>query len=329
MLYLNETEIESLVKMPDVMRVVEDCFRLQGQGKATNQPRRRVYVPDGMMHVMFASLMRENEGYLGLKTYTAFPGIGVRFIFLLWDANSSELLSLMEANLLGQLRTGAASGIAAKYMANESIEEAGLIGTGRQAGTQLEAICLARNIKKVKIFSRNKDNREKFVKKMKKRVNSELIIVDDPSKAVKGSKIVCTMTNSSNPVFDGKDIEPGTTIIAAGSNRIANREIDDETFRKASQGRIVTDNLEGAKFESGDLVGAVNSNIINWGQVVEIGILANGTMSGRTSEDEVNLFLSQGVASEDVALGSEIFKLATEKKMGIKLPVDGFLKKPS
>ena len=150
MLYLNETEIESLVKMPDVMRVVEDCFRLQGQGKATNQPRRRVYVPDGMMHVMFASLMRENEGYLGLKTYTAFPGIGVRFIFLLWDANSSELLSLMEANLLGQLRTGAASGIAAKYMANESIEEAGLIGTGRQAGTQLEAICLARNIKNFK-----------------------------------------------------------------------------------------------------------------------------------------------------------------------------------
>ena len=329
MLYLNEKEIESLIDMPNVMRVVDECFRLQGKGMATNQPRRRVYVPNGMMHVMFASLIRENEGFLGLKTYTAFPGVGVRFIFLLWDANSSELLSLMEANLLGQLRTGAASGIAAKYMANESIEEAGLIGTGRQAGTQLEAICLARKIKKVKIFSRNKDKREKFVVSMKNRVNTELVTVDDPSKAVKGSKIVCTMTNASDPVFDGKDIEPGTTIIAAGSNRITNREIDDETFRKASKGRIVTDNLEGAKFESGDLVGAVRSSIINWGQVVEIGMLANGTMPGRLSKEEVNLFLSQGVASEDVALGSEIFKLAKEKKIGTKLAVDGFLQKPS
>ena len=114
MLYLNEKEIESLIDMPNVMRVVDECFRLQGKGMATNQPRRRVYVPNGMMHVMFASLIRENEGFLGLKTYTAYPSVGVRFIFLLWDANSSELLSLMEANLLGQLRTGAASGIAAK-----------------------------------------------------------------------------------------------------------------------------------------------------------------------------------------------------------------------
>ena len=329
MLYLNEREVESLIKMPDVMRVVDECFKLQGQGRATNQPRRRVYVPDGMMHVMFASLMRGNEGYLGLKTYTAFPGIGVRFIFLLWDANSSELLSLMEANLLGQLRTGAASGIAAKYMANESIDEAGLIGTGRQAATQLEAICLARDIKRVKIYSRNKDKRENFINRMQKKINSELINVDDPSKAVRGSRIVCTMTNASVPVFDGKDIEPGTTIIAAGSNKIANREIDDETFRKASQGRIVTDNLEGAKFESGDLVGAVNANIINWGQIVEIGMLASSAMPGRASEEEINLFLSQGVASEDVALGSAIFKLAKEKKMGTKLPVDGFLKKSS
>ncbi|MED5578724.1 MAG: ornithine cyclodeaminase family protein [Nitrospinota bacterium] len=329
MLYLNENEIESLVTMPDVMRVVDECFKLQGKGKATNQPRRRIYVPEGMMHVMFASLIRENEGYLGLKTYTAFPGIGVRFIFLLWDASSSELLALMEANLLGQLRTGAASGVAAKYMSNELIEEACLIGTGRQAGTQLEAICLAREIKRVKIYSRNKDKRDAFISRMQKKVNPELIAVDDPSKAVRGSKIICTMTNASDPVFEGKHIEPGSTIIAAGSNRISNREIDDETFRKASRGRIVTDNIEGATFESGDLVGAVNSKIINWGQVVEIGLLASGTMSGRSSEEEINLFLSQGVASEDVALGSELFKLAKEQNLGTELPVDGFLKKPS
>ena len=134
-----------------------------GEGRAPNQPRRRVFAPKGAMHVMFGGMVDENEGYLGLKAYTTFPGIGVRFIFLLWDANTSEMLSLMEANIQGQMRTGAASGVAAKYMAREDAAVAGLIGTGWQARSQLEALCCARDLKTVKVHSRRAEKREKFV----------------------------------------------------------------------------------------------------------------------------------------------------------------------
>ena len=279
------------------------------------------------MHVMFGGMVDENEGYLGLKAYTTFPGIGVRFIFLLWDANTSEMLSLMEANIQGQMRTGAASGVAAKYMAREDATVAGLIGTGWQARSQLEALCCARELEVVKVHSRRPEKREKFVSAMQGRVNAELVPVESASEAVKGSQIVCTITTAREPVFDGNDLEPGTTVIAAGSNRITNREIDDETFRRAAKGRIVTDNLEGAEFESGDLVGAIRANVIQWGQVSEVGLVATGAMPGRASDDEINLFLSQGVAIEDVALGAELYRRAKAQGVGAPLPVEGFFKK--
>ena len=327
MLYLSESDVKSLVNMSDVMDVVEKCFKAQGEGRAPNQPRRRVFVPKGTMHVMFGGMVDENEGYLGLKAYTTFPGIGVRFIFLLWDANTSEMLSLMEANVQGQMRTGAASGVAAKYMAREDASVAGLIGTGWQARSQLEALCCARDLKTVKVHSRRAEKREKFVSAMQGRVNAELVPVESASEAVRGSQIVCTITTAREPVFDGNDLEPGATVVAAGSNRITNREVDDETFRRAAAGRIVTDNLEGAEFESGDLVGAIRANVIQWGQVSEIGLIATGVMPGRASDEEINLFLSQGVAIEDVALGAELYRRAKAQGVGAGLPVEGFFKR--
>ncbi len=327
MLYLNESDVKQLVRMSDVMDVVEKCFRAQGEGRAPNQPRRRVFVPKGTMHVMFGGMVDESEGYLGLKAYTTFPGIGVRFIFLLWDANTSEMLALMEANVQGQMRTGAASGVAAKYMARADASVAGLIGTGWQARAQLEALCCARDLQLVKVHSRSPEKREKFVRAMREKVDAELVAVESAREAVRGSQIVCTITTARAPVFDGKDLEPGTTVIAAGSNRITNREVDDETFRRAARGRIATDNLEGAEFESGDLAGAIRANVIQWGQVSEIGLIATGAMPGRASDEEVNLFLSQGVAIEDVALGAELYRRARARGVGAELPVAGFFKR--
>jgi ornithine cyclodeaminase/alanine dehydrogenase-like protein (mu-crystallin family) len=268
-----------------------------------------------------------DQGFLGLKAYTTFPGIGVRFIFLLWDSNTAELLALMEANILGQLRTGAASGVGARYLAREDASEAGLFGTGWQARTQLEALCCARPLKRVKIYSRSAEKREKFVSRMQDTVEAELVPVETPAEAVRGSQIVCTMTNAREPVFDGNDIEPGTTVIPAGSNRATNREVDDETIRRAAEGRIVTDNIEGAQFESGDLIAAANKSVISWGQVIEIGHIAAGKMPGRSSEDEINMFVSQGVGIEDVALGGELYRRAKAQGIGREFQDEADFKK--
>ncbi len=212
-------------------------------------------------------------------------------------------------------------------MAREDARVAGLFGTGTQARSQLEALCCARPLERVKVYSRSGEKREKFVDRMKDRVPAELVAVETPAEAVKGCQIVCTMTTARDPVFDGADLEPGTTVVPAGSNRVTNREVDDETFRRAAEGRIATDDLKGAKIESGDLVRAVSAGAVTWGQVVEIGQIAAGSMPGRGSADEINMFLSQGVAIEDVAIGAELYKRARAQGVGQDLPVEGTFKK--
>ena len=192
---------------------------------------------------------------------------------------------------------------------------------------QLEALCCVRPLERVKIYSRSAEKREKFVDKMKGVVGAELVPVETPAEAVKGSQIVCTMTTAKDPVFDGNDLEPGTTVIPAGSNRATNREVDDETFRRAAEGRIATDDVEGAKIESGDLIRAVAGCAITWGQVVEFGQIAAGKMPGRASADEINMFVSQGVAIEDVAIGAEVYRRAKAQGAGRDLPLEGTFKK--
>lgn len=325
MLYLGEEEVQSLITMPDVLDLVDDAFKAQGEGAAPNQPRRRLHMPNGALQVMYGGL--PGAGYFGLKAYTTFPRIGVRFICLLWDSNTAELVALIEANILGQLRTGAASGVGARYMAREDARVAALFGTGTQARTQLEALCCARPLEQVKVYSRSGEKREKFIGAMKDRVDAELVEAESPEEALKGAQIVCTMTTAREPVFDGADLEPGTTVIPAGSNRVTNREVDDETFRRAARGRIATDDIDGAKIESGDLVRAVAAGAVSWGQVVEIGQIASGKMPGRGSADEINMFLSQGVAIEDVAIGAELYKRAKAQGVGQDLPIEGTFKK--
>ncbi|MEE9275721.1 MAG: ornithine cyclodeaminase family protein [bacterium] len=325
MLYINESEVKSLIDMPDVMEQVDRAFKAQGANQAPNQPRRRILMPKGTLHVMSGGLI--DQGYIGVKAYATFPGIGVRFTVLLWDSNTAELLALMESNIMGQMRTGAASGVAARYMARENAEVAGIIGSGWQGRAQLEALCCARALKTVRIYSRSAEKREKFVSVMQDKVEAELVPVASSAEAVRGADIVCTITSAREPVFDGTDLEEGVTVIAAGSNRATNREIDDETVRRAAAGRIVTDSLEGAQFESGDLIGAVQGRAITWGQVVELGLIASGAMPGRGSEEETNLFVSQGVAIEDVAIAAEVYRRAKETGAGKEFPREGFFKK--
>ncbi|MFQ5896009.1 MAG: ornithine cyclodeaminase family protein [Nitrospinota bacterium] len=317
-LYLTEEEVSRLITMPEAMEAVDAVFKAHGRGSALLQPRRRIFMPKGTLHVMYAGV--EERGVVGLKAYTTFPGIGVRFLYLQWNAHTAELMAVMEASILGQIRTGAASGVAARYMAREDAESLGLIGTGFQARTQLQALAAARPLRRVKVYGRDPERRKEFCDRMAPQMKAEFAPVGSASEAVRGSDIVCTITTAREPVFSGEDLEPGTTVIAAGSNRPDRREVDDETMRRAARGRIITDSVEGAQVESGDLILAVANRAIGWGQVHELGAVATGRMPGRGSAEEVNLFVSQGVAIEDVALGAELYRRAKERGVGKELP---------
>jgi ornithine cyclodeaminase/alanine dehydrogenase-like protein (mu-crystallin family) len=315
-LLLREPEVERLLDMPTALTAVEEVLRQHGLGQAPNQPRRRVHVPDGVLHVMAGGM--PIWGVMGLKAYTAVRG-KVRFVVLLFSTDTGELLALIEADRLGQIRTGAASGVATKYMARQEAGVVGIFGTGRQASTQLQAVCAVRPIREVRAYSRDPERRRRFCADMEKSLSCTVRPAESPAQVLTGSDIVITITSSKEPVFDGHLVERGQHLNVAGSNMIQKREVDDETIRRAN--RIVVDQLEDAQIESGDLVGPVERGITRWDRMHELGEVVCGKVPGRDRPDEVTLFKSNGLAIEDVATACKVWERARAEGIGVEVPM--------
>jgi len=310
-LLLREHHVTELLDIHTAMAAVEEVLRDQAEGQATNRPRYRVPSSTSLLHVMAAGDKR--LGVCGLKVYTT-ARTGTRFLVLLYDSDSGDMLAMIEADRLGQMRTGAASGVATKYLARESAETVGILGTGWQAESQLMAVCAARPIKSVKAYSRKPERREIFARKMTSMLRVEVSPAASPEEAVRGQAIVITATSAREPVLDGKWLEPGTHINAAGSNFASKAEIDIEAIRRASI--IAVDSIEQSKVEAGDLLPAIERGVIWWESVTELGQIVAGRAPGRTSEDEITIFKSNGIALEDIATARRLYALARERGMG-------------
>lgn len=310
-LHLSESDVEQLLSMPEALAVVEDAFRAWGDGQAINHPRRRIRVPQGFLHIMEAALI--DESVMGLKTYATVAG-GATFVVQLFDSDTGELIALIDADRLGQVRTGAASGVAAKHLARDDARTVGIIGTGYQAETQLEAVCTVRPIDHVRAFSRTRANRERFAQTMADRLNLSVDAVDDAEDAVRNADIVVTVTTAREPVLDGDKVKPGACVLAAGSNNVLRQEIDTSTLKRAD--RIVVDDLDQAEMECGELIAAVERGKVRWEAVHELREVVAGQVSGRESTDEITVFESQGVALEDVAVARRLIHLAQEQGIG-------------
>ncbi len=310
-LFLREHEVYELLTMEDALRVVEGAFRAWGDGQAINRPRTRLRVPKGFLQLMPAALLE--EGVMGFKAYTIVAG-RARFVVLLFDIGSGELLALIEADRLGQMRTGAASGVAARYLAREDARTVGIIGVGHQAETQLQAICAVRKIQKIKAYSRTAQRREAFAEKMSKQLGIGVLPIENAEEAVGDSEIVITITTAREPVLQGQWLSAGTCVLAAGSNHWMRRELDTEAVTRASL--IVVDDLEQAKIECGDLISAVESGVVRWEEIHELRHIVSGCVEGRRSPEEITLFESQGIALEDVAVGAHVLRLAKDGQWG-------------
>ncbi len=317
-LLLRERDVEDLLDMPTALEAVEEVLRQHGQEQAPNQPRRRVFVPGGVLHVMSGAMPA--WGVMGLKAYAAAKG-KVRFVVLLFSTATGELLALIEADRLGQMRTGAASGVATKYLARADAAVVGIFGTGWQARTQVQAVCAVRQIREVRAYGRDPERRKRFCADMEKLVGCPVRPADSPEQVVKGADIIITMTSSKEPVFDGRLLERGQHLNVAGSNRVQNREVDDETIRRAN--RIVVDQIEDAQIESGDLVGPVERGITSWDRIHELGAVVCGKVPGRERADEVTLFKSNGLAIEDVAAAWKVLERARAQGAGTEVPFLG------
>jgi ornithine cyclodeaminase/alanine dehydrogenase-like protein (mu-crystallin family) len=312
---LREEDVKALIGMPEALDAVELAFREQVAGTGINSPRHRVHQPNGVLHMMGGALTE--RGYWGCKVYTATRD-GVRFCVLLYDVESGALRAMIEADYLGQLRTGAASGVATRYLARSDADTLALFGTGDQAETQLAAIARVRPLRLVRVYSRKPERREAFAKRMARNLNLNVQAADTPEAAMKGANIITTATTSREPVFPGSSIVAGMHINAAGSNSVARSELDRTTIKRAT--RIFTDDLMQARAESGDLVMAYERNALIWEQVRPLADVVGGITVGRTSSNDVTLFESQGVALWDIALAATTYERALASNVGRNIP---------
>ena len=313
-LFLTEDDVARLLTMDDALRAVEEAFRQHGQGSTVNRPRTRVRVPQGILHVMAAGL--PPEGVLGFKAYTAFGGT-VRFHVHLYSAEDGRLLALMEADRLGQIRTGAASGVATRYLARPDASVVGIFGTGWQARSQLQAVCAVRMVREVRAYGRDPARRAAFSREMEATLGVPVRPASEPRAAVEGADIVITITTAKTPVFDGRWLAAGSHVNAAGSNFAERQEIDEATVTAARL--IVVDSKEQARIECGDLIGPASRGLLSWDQVHELGEVVAGKIPGRERAGDITLFESQGLALEDVAVAAVVYRKAVREQVGREL----------
>ena len=312
-LFITEEQVKSLFTMPIALEAVEEAFKARASGDAFNEPRRRLPTSSGAYNVMFATW--RGHQIAGLKSYAG-GSAGINFHVLLYDTSNNSLTAVIEANRMGQVRTGAASGVATKYMARQDAQTVGIIGSGYQAETQMEAIAHVRDIKTAKVYSRSEENRNRYATKMSDALGIEVTAVSSGAEAA-DADIVATITNAQQPVLLGEWIKPGTHINAAGNNSWLKREIDTRAI--AMSGIVATDDIEQAKFECGELMRAAEVGRFSWDTAVSIHDIVGGKSSGRDNDSQITLFESQGLALEDIAACERIVELARENNVGTPL----------
>jgi ornithine cyclodeaminase/alanine dehydrogenase len=260
-----------------------------------------------------------DDGVMGLKTYATVGG-GATFVVQLFDSETGKLIAVIDADRLGQLRTGAASGVAAKVLAREDATTVGIIGTGYQAQTQLEAVCAVRSVGQVRAFSRTAATREAFARTMAQRLGVAVTAVESAEAAVRDADVIITVTTAREPVLAGEWLKPGACVLAAGGNHVLRREIDSATLERAHP--IVADDLDQAKTECGELIAAAERGKVRWEAVRELRQVVAGQTAGRGSADAITVFASQGVALEDVAVARRAFELAEQHNVGTTIRSD-------
>lgn len=314
-LFLREADVEELLTMELALAAVADVFRKQAMTEVENIPRQRARTDHAMLHLMGAAV--KGLGVMGCKVYSTTKG-KARFYVQLFDGNTGELVCLLEADRLGAMRTGAASGVATDHLANPDADTVGLFGSGKQAATQLEAVCRVRNIVEAYVYSPNAERCEAFCRRMATHLGITIRPVATPELAAEDKDVIITATSSVNPVLVADWVAEGAHLNVIGTNFIGKAEIDVELVRRCST--IVVDDKHQSRMEAGDLVFAVEQGVIRWSDVVELGDVVVDRHPGRQERGDVTLFKSVGVGLEDVAVAKAVYNEALNMGIGQPLP---------
>ena len=307
-LYLREADVAELLTTADAIAAVEESFRRLARGVVENRPRQRLRLEDGVFAVMVC--VDHELGYAGLKSYAWLPG-GTPFVVALFSVAAARLEAVIEADKLGQLRTGAASGVAARYLARSAASSLGVIGCGWQASSQIASIREAvPSIERVVVYCRNEKRLDAFCRE-------HACEPAESHREAADHDIVVTVTTSKDPVLRGEWLRPGALVCAVGANDPRRRELDNVVLERAAF--VCCDSRDDSKHESGDLIEPIQQGILDWLEVHELQEVVAGEVQGRGSDDDIVLFKSNGIAAWDLAAGARVVELARERGAGLEL----------
>jgi ornithine cyclodeaminase/alanine dehydrogenase-like protein (mu-crystallin family) len=314
--YITEADVEATLDVATAIELLDSAARALAAGTAAVATRQRVTSGGVTMNLMGAAL----DGRVAHKTYPVARPRRARFWVTLFGSDAS-MLALIEADKLGQLRTGAASGLATRVLARADAHVAAIVGTGWQARTQLEAVCRVRPIQRAYAYGRDPARARHFCEEMSALLHLPVELANDVASALAGAHVAITMTNASEPVLFGALLDPGTHVNAAGSNRSNAEEIDADVVGRAAV--VAVENVAQAKVESGDLLGAQRAGAFDWSRAVLLSDIVAGRVAGRTSDDEITLFESLGIGLWDIAAASYVYDRCVETGRGREVDLPG------
>jgi len=315
-IFLSESDVKQLLTVDMAMEAVESAHRDLALGLAQDTPRVRTRLPQTVLHMLQGALPA--QGVIGYKAYTTNRS-GNRFLVYLFDSASGVLQAVIEADYLGMVRTGAASGVAAKWLARPESRVAGIFGSGWQAEGHVRAICAALPLQQVKVFGRNLEKLAAFCTRLQAVTGVEVVPAASAEATVRGSDLLGTVTTASLPLFDADWLEAGTHINAAGSNALIRQELSEGVVRRCAV--VCVDAVPTALAEAGDLLPLLEKGRLHARQLVELGDVMIARRAGRQNSDEITLFESQGMAIQDLALGVRVLAAARERGLGAVLPM--------
>lgn len=313
-LYLREADVDALIDMPLAIEVMHAAYLALATNEADNVPRVRAKAPGIVLHSLNAAA--EYLNVVGWKQYTT-TKTGAKFLVGLHDGASGELLALIEADRLGQLRTGAVTAVAIRALADPHLESFGLIGTGWQAESQFAAVMATCPIRKALVYSRDATKCKAFAERMAAQHRVEVEAIGHPRRAVEYQPLVITATSSKDPVFEGKWLTPGTLVCAMGSNWLHKAEIDPDSIRAARL--VVCDSVPACQAEAGDLVQSLALGYFKWKEAAELGPILANQRPGRLNDKDIIVFKSVGLGIEDVAMAAKILENAKARGVGKQL----------
>jgi len=303
MRFFSEEQIRQVLKPDEVIRAIRDGFARDFQQTLRMPVRTKLEISGGTLLLM--PCYDSGLQAAGVKMVTVSAQAGVIATYALLDACTGEMLAMMEANWLTDLRTAATSAVATDLLAGSDAETLGIFGVGRQAFAHLAVLPRVRNFHRFLVCGSARSDMKKFSSRIKEEQGIEIELVTGETCA-RESDVICTCTTASEPVFDGRWLRAGTHLNLVGAFQPHTREVDDETIRHA---RVVVDTYEGALAEAGDLLIPLHNGVIGRNHIVaDLHEIASGKKTGRIGRDDITLFKSVGCALEDLVTAKLAFE---------------------